>query len=662
MSKSLELALEWARVGWPVFPLRPNKRPWFADWNTEATTAPGTIRKWWENDQGDWLVGIVPAMADPICFVLDIDVKDGKDGNASLAAIATDWDPGIYPSQTTKSGGRHLFMGGAAPTSAGTLGVGLDTRGGLEDGTSRGYVVAYGPPPAEPADVPPGPAFSWGAREKVAGDRHTPIVEYDLPTNLKRAEAYMAAIEAAGEGERNAALFKHVASIKDLGVSMAMAFELIERYPAALGDPPSEDVKEIQATVRSAYDNGQAPPGQHAVNPAALAQLVSEEAARPQVSEGKALQSARKHDTDGAPRKRVRMWPELELAPPPTWIVKGLIPDNALVGLFGQGGSYKSFIALDLALNVATSQLEWAGREIRKPGPVVIVQGEGTVQSRALVWQKHRMPIGDRLAVIEGMDLSSAEDTEDVAKQIKAAQDDVWFAPPRLIIIDTLARASGGADENSSRDMGKVVAHCDALRRSFGCTVLLVHHTPKSNNSWRGSTAVLFALDTALAVEKQGDLRATIEVSRQKDGEIGGEYKVEFEIQETGRLVDDDPETSLLMSKVEEVKPEIKREKTKAKAKAVKEVEQRESMIGLARELKIADVLDGLPDGTTLGPSELAKMMVADTSEYHDGMRSWLKRQAKKGLLDKYIATRDPLTFRHVAKEKAPAEAEALPQ
>jgi RecA-family ATPase len=45
----------------------------------------------------------------------------------------------------------------------------------------------------------------------------------------------------------------------------------------------------------------------------------------------------------------------------PEWMVDGLVGENALVELFGKPGAGKSFLALDLAMSVATGE-PWLGQ------------------------------------------------------------------------------------------------------------------------------------------------------------------------------------------------------------------------------------------------------------------------------------------------------------
>jgi hypothetical protein len=73
------------------------------------------------------------------------------------------------------------------------------------------------------------------------------------------------------------------------------------------------------------------------------------------------------------------------------------------------------------------------------------------------------------------------------------------------IVIDTLARCSEG-DENSNSDMGRFVAAADEIRmRLKGATVVVVHHTPKSDpETLRGASALHGAIDSAICLVPVG--------------------------------------------------------------------------------------------------------------------------------------------------------------
>jgi len=61
-----------------------------------------------------------------------------------------------------------------------------------------------------------------------------------------------------------------------------------------------------------------------------------------------------------------------------------------------------------------------------------------------------------------------------------------------LVVIDTLSRCSGGADENSNTEMARVIAAADQVQQRFHCTVLIVHHAGKDRERGpRGASSLI---------------------------------------------------------------------------------------------------------------------------------------------------------------------------
>ena len=114
-------------------------------------------------------------------------------------------------------------------------------------------------------------------------------------------------------------------------------------------------------------------------------------------------------------------------------------------------------------------------------------------------------------------------------KAIAEALKDIG-APLRLIVVDTLRRAMPGKSENEQKDVSIVVDNCEALARAFGCLVILVHHSPRSDDQrGSGSNAVDAAADLMWSVlrdETRGSATAT--VVRYKDGEEGDTWTFEL--------------------------------------------------------------------------------------------------------------------------------------
>lgn len=195
---------------------------------------------------------------------------------------------------------------------------------------------------------------------------------------------------------------------------------------------------------------------------------------------------------------------------PPSWLVEEYLTDGSLAVLWGDPGSYKSFLALDWALCVATGT-PWLGRRVRT-GRVLYVAGEGATgfRQRVPAWEQARgVPAGAGFHLYpRGLDLRSEEDAVgliEVAERLT----------PSLVVFDTLARMHTG-DENSTQDMSLVIQTADALREATGCAVLFVHHANKSGG-YRGSSALLGASDAFLEAQKGPGGRLTLRCNKQKD-------------------------------------------------------------------------------------------------------------------------------------------------
>jgi hypothetical protein len=217
--------------------------------------------------------------------------------------------------------------------------------------------------------------------------------------------------------------------------------------------------------------------------------------------------------TNGRPRFSVLDANALEALPRPAYLVHDVVVQQTLAVLYAAAGTGKSFVALDLGLAVATGT-SWHGHAV-VPGAVVYVAAEGGagLGERLRAWKlMHQIDvIADGWFVLEALNLLDQADVDEFLAALAAVP-----VTPVLLIFDTLARCLLGGDENSAKDMGIAVAACDRIGRALNCTVLVVHHTGKSGEIERGSTALRGAADTMLTLAKDGDL-VTIVCTKQKN-------------------------------------------------------------------------------------------------------------------------------------------------
>jgi hypothetical protein len=226
-------------------------------------------------------------------------------------------------------------------------------------------------------------------------------------------------------------------------------------------------------------------------------------------------------------------------------VVQGLIPERGVTWLYGPSMSFKSFIAMDLAVAVS-ARSEWLGKRV-EDSIVVYVGAEGgdalhvrraaaeagVVPGLLLVLQERPQldtPQGVAClrAIFSGL-FGLGEDTEDgtpeAAVAEKYASDEVRDMSEAytsiVCIIDTYSQTSSGDDKfnvalyiKALRDMIET-ADQEMWRLSF----VVVDHATKAGGSYIGSVAKLNDVDSQLEVAREGaSLRATIHHRKAKDG------------------------------------------------------------------------------------------------------------------------------------------------
>lgn len=234
-------------------------------------------------------------------------------------------------------------------------------------------------------------------------------------------------------------------------------------------------------------------------------------------------------DKPAAPGKsgRFKFWnvPDFLKRSPPEYLIDGVLPDADLCFVYGASASGKTFAALDMAVALALGE-PWRGLAV-KQGPVLYVcaEGAGGFRNRLDAVCQDRRLAPDALPITildDAPDLLDGRDTGDVRALLRGIKETGQGF--RLVIIDTLAQTTPGANENSGEDMGKALGHCKAIRKVAGCPVLLIHHSGKDEErGMRGWSGIRGAADAIIEVTREGAARA-MAIRKMKDGEDGAIY------------------------------------------------------------------------------------------------------------------------------------------
>lgn len=211
------------------------------------------------------------------------------------------------------------------------------------------------------------------------------------------------------------------------------------------------------------------------------------------------------------------------------WLIDGLLPSHGLAMLFGASGVGKSFVALSMAMHVASGS-PWLGRVVTRR-PVLYLAGEGAqrdIANRACAARDHsKIPHGDaelKIDFISGeFDFFRFE--RDVNRVAAYAQEMLQTdgSSPGLIIVDTLAAVTTGADENAASHMTRVVRNLRRLSATCQSAVLIVHHSGAKGDRERGHTCVYASCEAVFCL-----VRGKLSVVKQREGKGGVKIGVQL--------------------------------------------------------------------------------------------------------------------------------------
>ena len=198
------------------------------------------------------------------------------------------------------------------------------------------------------------------------------------------------------------------------------------------------------------------------------------------------------------------------------WLIDSLWADQAVGVIGGEPKCGKSFLALELALAVASGAPCLRRFGTRQTGPVLLFAAED-----ALHVVRERL---EAIASVAGIDFDALDvhvitaptvrlDLEQHRRMLRHTVD---AQRPRLVVLDPFVRLHR-CDENVAADVAPLLAYLRELQRGLETAVLLVHHARKAGHAragqaLRGSSEIHAWGDSNLYLRRQRDrLALTIE-------------------------------------------------------------------------------------------------------------------------------------------------------
>lgn len=514
-------AFDLAYRGFRVFPLAPGRKyPSAEGWQKSATDDPFLA------------ADLIPDGANiGVCtdglFVLDIDA--GKGGLESFERLKS---LGVFPetfaAQSARGGSHYYFRprgderfrsrayrkmpnGREVFALEGFPGIDVRADGGLAVGpgsmfAGKPYTIAIDAPVAELPDF-----IAELARAAAPRLVETPRTEssapVDTPGAIDQATGYLMAAEPAIEGNGGDPHTIVVANrCMDFGVSPETTLALMLEHWNDRCSPPW-DGDDLHRKVMSAAKSRQTPIGRdifdHVFD-------VVPDFTPPPMRLSDLLGFSEEIDVDAL------------IADQQNDLLRNMIGPGEFGVLYGQSGSGKSFLALDLAWHVTRGE-PWHG-VVTRQAAVLYQMGEGhrgfKKRIKAIEADKGEK-FSKRFAWVKpSVDLDrsdmGSEGTRLLIEAVRALQRESG-SEHVVVIIDTLARAMAGDDENSAQDMMHFVKQrAGIVQAAAGAAVIVVHH-PNKAGTLRGSGSLFGASECILKVEVDGR-RKSLFVEKAKDG------------------------------------------------------------------------------------------------------------------------------------------------
>lgn len=198
------------------------------------------------------------------------------------------------------------------------------------------------------------------------------------------------------------------------------------------------------------------------------------------------------------------------------WLVEQLWGAEAVGVIGGEPKCGKSFLALDLAVAVASGRPCLRRFAVPQAGTVLLFAAEDALHIVRERLEGIAAVAGVALANLDIHVITAPTVRLDLEADRRSLRDTVAAIRPRLLVLDPFVRLHR-CDENVASEVAPLLAYLRELQRAFEAAVLLVHHARKAGHAragqaLRGSSEIHAWGDSNLYLRRKRDeLRLTAE-------------------------------------------------------------------------------------------------------------------------------------------------------
>lgn len=171
------------------------------------------------------------------------------------------------------------------------------------------------------------------------------------------------------------------------------------------------------------------------------------------------------------------------------WLIEGLWAEEAVGIVGGEPKCCKSFLALDMAVAVASGKACLRRYAVARPGRVLLFAAEDALHIVRARLDGICRAAGVNLAEIDIQVITAPSVRLDLEVDQKSLAETVAALQPRLLILDPFVRLHR-IDENLSGEVAPLLAYLRELQRRHRLAVVVVHHAKKGAGKARAGQAL----------------------------------------------------------------------------------------------------------------------------------------------------------------------------
>lgn len=171
------------------------------------------------------------------------------------------------------------------------------------------------------------------------------------------------------------------------------------------------------------------------------------------------------------------------------WLIEDLWSEEAVGICGGEPKCCKSFLALAMAVSVASGRPCFGRFAVTQPGPVLLFAGEDALHEVRRRIKAIARSVGVDLDTLEVYVITTAVLRLDRHDHRAALEKTVASIKPRILILDPFVRLHR-IDENVSAEVAPLLASLRDLQRGYHTSVMVVHHSRKGAGHARAGQAL----------------------------------------------------------------------------------------------------------------------------------------------------------------------------